>query len=203
MQQIVPLLNVWRFPIISHETPRSQTRAAKHLPLPAPHTTMIQHQRSYNVTVKRCKTSIMTYPQPPTTIKKFTDSISQSVNEGGQQPMIHQHPSAAVLSQFRTQLRRLEDLERRVEQRVRAARRRAMALMEHSRTTRQSHLRLYLSHSYAPEVTPAGAMAALMKQQSPLERTTPPSQAVSSLLDAACGLSTFGGSFGSRSSCRI
>ena len=80
-----------------------------------------------------------------------------------------QNPVAALLSQFRGQVGRLEDLERRVEQRVLAARRRTVSLMveQWGRTTRQSHLRLYLSHSYAPEVTPAGAMAALMKQQSP------------------------------------
>ena len=72
------------------------------------------------------------------------------------------NPIQAQLEHFHRQIRRLEDLERRVESRTIAARRRMVSILDNTKVTRDTHLRLYLSHSYTPEITPAGAMAALM-----------------------------------------
>jgi len=72
------------------------------------------------------------------------------------------NPIQAQLEHFHRQIRRLEALERRVESRTIAARRRMVSILDNTKVTRDTHLRLYLSHSYTPEITPAGAMAALM-----------------------------------------
>lgn len=72
-------------------------------------------------------------------------------------------PLESLLSQFQSKMQGIEALEERLEQRVHQARRRLLSL--HPSATRETHLRMFLSHSYVPEITKSGAMAALMKGQ--------------------------------------
>jgi hypothetical protein len=70
-------------------------------------------------------------------------------------------PLEKLMGLFQAKMQRIEALEEQVEQRVRRARRRLLAL--NPVPVRQTHQRMYISHSYIPEITNSGAMAALMK----------------------------------------
>jgi hypothetical protein len=70
-----------------------------------------------------------------------------------------------IVQQFHAQIARIEALERRIDARAVAARRRVCLILDGTDCNRNSHARLYISHSYTPEITAAGAMAALMQKQ--------------------------------------
>jgi SWIB/MDM2 domain len=73
-----------------------------------------------------------------------------------------------LLQQFRQRMDRLDALEETLQHRCRQARRRMQLrlLQEPPESTeaRRSHVRLSIHHSYQPEITAAGAMAALMQK---------------------------------------
>lgn len=87
-------------------------------------------------------------------------------------------PLESELEVFADRLHRIAALERRVNARAVALRRRWYSMRSSfsaCRPGRQTHLRIFLSHSYVPEVTPAAAVAALMKQAPVVSSTTPSS----------------------------
>lgn len=67
------------------------------------------------------------------------------------------------LRNFQQQIRRIEVAEERLELRVRRTRRRITECAMMAPVTRATHVRLYVHHGYTPELTKAGAMAALMQ----------------------------------------
>jgi SWIB/MDM2 domain len=74
----------------------------------------------------------------------------------------------SLLQQFRQRMDRLDALEETLQHRCRHARRRIQLLLlqepSESTAARRSHVRLSIHHSYQPEITAAGAMAALMQK---------------------------------------
>lgn len=93
----------------------------------------------------------------------FVSPLSIMMSNPPNQDEPNETPVEKLLNEFQSKLQHIENLEERVEQRVRIARRRLMSLQPPN--IRQTHLRMFISHSFAPEITNSGAMAALMKGQ--------------------------------------
>lgn len=69
----------------------------------------------------------------------------------------------AQLRSFQSKMRDMDALEDRMHKRLARARRRILLHEQTYSALRSSHLRVFVSHSYTPELTKAGAMAALMQ----------------------------------------
>lgn len=79
--------------------------------------------------------------------------------------MTDTNPLQQTMHRYQTAMQRIEQTEHKLQKRTAQTRRRILNLTMNSRITRSTHARLFISHGHKPEITQAGAMAALMSNR--------------------------------------